>query len=145
MQREIFLFDVDGTLTPAKQKATPEFLEQFLDWLDNKEVYLVSGGSFVRLYDQLGCEAMEKISGIFPCMGNACYKNKTDETGAWIKIYENHFDPPKMLTRALDKIVEESSYPIKLGRHYEKRTGMINFSVVGLDAVSYTHLRAHET
>jgi phosphomannomutase len=134
MQREIFLFDVDGTLTPAKQKAAPEFIEQFLDWLDNKEVYLVSGGSFPRLLDQLGYEVMEKISGVFPCMGNACYKNKIDEPGAWFKIYENFFEPPKMLMRALDKIVEESSYSTKTGRHYERRTGMVNFSVVGLNA-----------
>ena len=131
MTREIFLFDVDGTLTPPKQKAAPEFLEQFSDWLVDREVYLVSGGSFPRLLDQLGVDVMNKMHGVFPCMGNACYKNKFDEENAWIKMYENDFIPPVMLTRKLDSLVAESPYSTKTGNHYENRAGMINFSIVG--------------
>ena len=134
MTREIFLFDVDGTLTPPRQKAVPEFLEQFSEWLVDREVYLVSGGSFPRLLDQLGVDVMNKMRGVFPCMGNVCYKNKLDEENAWIKMYENEFNPPPMLARKLDSLVAESPYPTKTGKHYENRTGMINFSIVGGNA-----------
>ena len=83
------------------------------------------------LNDQLGVDVMNKMHGVFPCMGNACYKNKLDEENAWIKMYENDFNPPAMLTRKLDSLVIESSYSTKTGEHYENRAGMINFSIVG--------------
>lgn len=134
MTREIFLFDVDGTLTPPKQKAAPEFLEQFSEWLVDREVYLVSGGSFPRLLDQIGVDAMNKMHGVFPCMGNVCYKNKPDEENAWIKMYENEFITPSLLSRKLDSLVKDSPYSVKTGNHYENRTGMINFSIVGRNA-----------
>ncbi len=36
----IYLFDVDGTLTPAKEKIDPRFAKAFLTWMKNKEVYI---------------------------------------------------------------------------------------------------------
>ena len=36
---DIYLFDVDGTLTPAKSKITPAFKKQFSRWMKDKEVY----------------------------------------------------------------------------------------------------------
>ena len=39
----IYLFDVDGTLTPAKSSIDPKFAKQFLDWCTDKQVYIVSG------------------------------------------------------------------------------------------------------
>ena len=46
---DIFLFDVDGTLTFAKQKIDKTFQKDLLKWMDNKEVYIVSGGTFERI------------------------------------------------------------------------------------------------
>lgn len=63
-------FDVDGTLTPAKSRVDNKFSKQFLNWMANKEVYIVSGGSFVRIIDQLGLDIVGKTSGVFACMGN---------------------------------------------------------------------------
>ena len=69
----IYLFDVDGTLTPAKAKITQPFKKTLQRWMRNKEVYIVSGGDFVRLIDQLGVDIMEMTSGVFSCMGNMFY------------------------------------------------------------------------
>tara|TARA_B100001029_G_C14879903_1_gene349346 strand:- start:6 stop:752 length:747 start_codon:yes stop_codon:yes gene_type:complete len=144
MSRDIFLFDVDGTLTPPKQKAIPEFIDQFSKWAEDREVYLVSGGSFTRLCDQLGIDVINMMTAIFPCMGNACYKNKPDEDNAWIKVYEKNFIPPPLLEKKLESIVEKSEYPVKTGRHYENRVGMINFSVVGRNANSMQRIKYAE-
>ena len=129
--RCLYLFDVDGTLTPPKQTASPEFRKDFLKWIENKEVYLVSGGSFIRLCEQLGGDVMEGIAGVFACMGNVYYKNKRDESRAWFFGYENKFTAPKKLFPTLAKIVTDSKYPVKTGEHVSERTGMINFSIVG--------------
>lgn len=132
--RKIYLFDVDGTLTPPKQKAAPKFRRQFFEWLKGKEVYLVSGGSFVRLTEQLGPGVMGSIEGVFACMGNVYYKRKKDEERAWIHEYEHKFDLSEELKESLDLAVADSKYPTKTGNHYEVRTGMVNFSIVGRNA-----------
>jgi len=132
--RKLYLFDVDGTLTPPKRKAIPKFKKQFYEWSFGKEVYLVSGGSFVRLCDQLGPEVMDNMSAVFSCMGNVCYRRKKGEPRAWFKEYENGFEPPKALLDELDMIVSMSPYEGKTGRHYEVRTGTMNFSIVGRKA-----------
>ena len=36
---DIYFFDVDGTLTPAKSKITPAFKKQFSHWMKDKERY----------------------------------------------------------------------------------------------------------
>ena len=132
--RKIYLFDVDGTLTPPKQKAVEIFRRQFFEWVKDKEVYLVSGGSFVRLTEQLSPEVMDSIEGVFACMGNTYYRRKKDESRAWFHEYEHKFEPSKELLSDLDSAVAKSKYPTKTGRHHENRTGMINFSIVGRNA-----------
>ena len=132
---KIFLFDVDGTLTPPKSKMDKGFSKQFLKWMSSREVYIVSGGTFVRIIDQVGSEILNKVSGVFACMGNIFHQRAEaiNETGysEWETIYENKFKPPRNLYKDLEKIVKESEFPIKAGNHYEERAGMVNFSIVG--------------
>ncbi len=135
---DIFLFDVDGTLTVAKQKMDTTFQKDFLKWMTGKEVYIVSGGTFERILNQVGSDVLDKTSGVFACMGNA-FLQKSDlinETGfnEWRLVYKNKFTYPKNLNRRLDSIVSKSDFPVKTGRHYEERVGMINFSIVGRNA-----------
>ena len=132
--RTIYLFDVDGTLTPPKQKAVEIFRLQFFEWVKDKEVYLVSGGSFKRLTEQLSPAVMDRIEGVFACMGNVYYRRKKGEPRAWFHEYEHKFRPNKGLIADLTKEVEKSAYPTKTGAHYDNRTGMINFSIVGTKA-----------
>ena len=145
---DVFLFDVDGTLTVAKQNIVPSFEEKFLNWMEGKEVYIVSGGTFERILGQLGTDILNKTSGIFACMGNAFLQKATvsensssyfclnNESGfnEWQLIYENNFISPDNLTDKLEYFVQKSLFPIKTGRHYEVRVGMMNFSVVGRNA-----------
>ena len=136
--KTIYLFDVDGTLTPAKSKIEQSFAKDFYNWQKQKEAYIVSGGSFPRIVDQLGRKITDQMLGVFSCMGNAHYKKITDIDGysSWSLIYENKFtvDKPKLFFSELERYVMNSGYHTKTGRHYEERVGMVNFSIVGRNA-----------
>ena len=134
----IYLFDVDGTLTPPKSKIDAKFYRVFKKWSKGKEIYIVSGGSFVRIIEQLGLGIVDQMSGIFPCMANIFHQKREqiNENGysEWDTIYENKFVPPKNLHRSLDSYVLRSDYHTKTGNHHETRVGMLNFSIVGRNA-----------
>ncbi len=135
---KIYLFDVDGTLTPAKAKIDSKFEAQFLKWMSNKEVYIVSGGSFVRIIDQLGDKIVNQTHGVFACMGNVFCQRRDDSAhrafNEWDIIYQNKFKAPPGLHEDLNRIVKESPFPLKSGNHHEERIGMLNFSIVGRNA-----------
>ena len=42
-QKNRFIFDVDGTLTPSRQAMDPEFKEWFIDFIKANKVWLVTG------------------------------------------------------------------------------------------------------
>mgnify|MGYP003147522286 CR=1 FL=1 len=134
----IYLFDVDGTLTPSKAEITPSFKNFFKSWMSKKEVYIISGGSFERIVGQLGSEITDQCAGIFGCMGNIFLQRREliNPSGfdEWEIIYENTFKAPSGFYESLDEEVRNSAYPIKTGRHHEERVGMVNFSVVGRNA-----------
>ena len=62
------MFDVDGTLTPAKSKIDPKFAKDFFNWQKGKQVYIVSGGSFLRLLNQLGRKIVDGMQGIIAAL-----------------------------------------------------------------------------
>ncbi len=136
----IYLFDVDGTLTPPKDVIDPTFATNFLKWMQNKEVYIVSGGSFVRILNQLQSPIINRCSGVFACMGNIFYQQRDTVNPSgydeWDIVYENDFKPPRGLYKDLREIVKESAFETKTGNHHEVRTGMVNFSIVGRNATS---------
>jgi len=124
---KIYLFDVDGTLTEPRQKIDEAFAEIFLKWASDKIVYLVTGSDLGKIKQQVFDELLNACTGVFCCLGNTFYKNDK-------LVFKKGFRPKLELTEDLEAYVEASSYPVKTGKHIEKRTGMINFSVVGRNA-----------
>ena len=47
-----YVFDVDGTLTPSRQKILPEMEELFLNFISIKPVYLVTGSNYEKTEEQ---------------------------------------------------------------------------------------------
>ncbi len=43
MSERLFIFDVDGTLTPSRQKMDMEFQKYFMDFCEDNFVYLITG------------------------------------------------------------------------------------------------------
>jgi phosphomannomutase len=125
--KTLYMFDVDGTLTPHRQKIRSRFQKFFLEWCEDEKFYLVTGSDLPKTESQVPKEILEKAEGVFTCMGNVLHVDGE-------LIYENVFIPPKQLMNDLDKFLKKSKYILRTGNHVEPRPGMINFSVIGRNA-----------
>jgi len=127
----IFIFDVDGTLTPSRRKMTKEFKEFFSNWIKKNNFYLVTGSDLPKLQEQM-CFFDIEAEGIFTCCGNEFWlPNPSIPITSAELIYENKFKPPKDLIEYLEKQLEKSKYHHRAGNHIEDRGSMLNFSIVG--------------
>jgi phosphomannomutase len=123
----LYLFDIDGTLTPPRQKMDEGFAEFFLPFAKENAVYLVTGSDIKKVKEQIDQRILMMCRGIFACSGNEFWKDGE-------KIYEQEFYPSHQLVTFLEQCVKDSKFPIKTGCHIEHRPGMVNFSVVGRNA-----------
>lgn len=127
--KNIFVFDVDNTLTPPRQKITDDMENVLKHFIENNKVYLVSGSDFEKIVWQLGKEITGNVKGVFGCMGNTLHKkNKL------VKLNEfSELEDPDLLSD-IQNYINASQFPVKTGNHIEKRTGMINVSTIGRNA-----------
>ena len=130
MNNSCFIFDVDGTLTDARQPMDAEFEAFFKSWMQNKNVYLVSGSDLEKIAEQIPENILLKCKGIFSCMGNEYWR---DGELVYQKEFELEDDALKWLSSKIDK----SEFDYRKPPHFEFRSGSINFSVVGRGASKY--------
>ena len=127
----IFIFDVDGTLTPSRQPMTKEFQTFFKQWIKKNKFYLVTGYDLPKLQEQMDFMDIE-AEGIFTCCGNQFWKPDPSIINISAElIYDNKFKPPENLLTYLGEELRMSDYPVKAGNHIEDRGSMLNFSIVG--------------
>ena len=128
---KVYIFDVDGTLTPSRRKMTKEFKEFFEQWALKNTFYLVTGSDLPKLQEQMN--GMEIHSnGIFTCCGNQYWQSDPAVHPKHCDlIYENKFKPPETLLTFLGHKLRMSDYHHRAGNHIEDRGSMLNFSVVG--------------
>lgn len=123
----IYIFDMDGTLTPPRKPMTEEFAEKFLPWLKNNKAFIATGSDFEKVEEQMPAKVIAAFAGIYCAMGNDLRENGK-------LSYHKDFTPAAGLTERLEEYRAKTKYPGKLYPNYiEKRTGMINFSVLGRD------------
>ena len=129
----IFIFDVDGTLTPSRQPMTEEFQKFFKQWIKKNKFYLVTGSDLPKLQEQM-CMYDIEAEGIFTCCGNQFWlPNSSVPIQSADLIYDNKFKVPRKLNKLLGTIMSNSQYPYRYGNHIEDRGSMVNFSIVGRD------------
>ena len=123
----IYVFDMDGTLTPPRKPMEEQFAKLLLPWLETNRAYLATGSDFKKVQEQLPKNIIYAFTGVFCSMGNILWqKGKT--------IYKNDYEPEAEMVDALEKQRNNTKYPGTLYPNYiEVRTGMINFSVLGRD------------
>jgi phosphomannomutase len=130
---KIFIFDIDGTLTPSRQKMTKEFQTFFKEWLKKNKFYLVTGSNIEKLQEQM-CFYDIEAEGIFTCCGNQFWRPDPSIVNISADlIYDNKFKLTKKLNKLLGTILSNSIYPHRYGNHIEDRGSMVNFSIVGRD------------
>jgi len=124
----IYIFDVDGTLTPSRKPMTEDFQDFFDLWSQNNTFYLVSGSDLEKMKEQVPLHILERAQGLFTCGGNEYY---TEWMGK--QVYYNEFKPPEELIEFLHDKMYNSPYGTRAGNHIENRGSMVNFSIVGRD------------
>lgn len=121
-----YIFDVDGTLTPSRDKMDPEFREFFVDWAKDRSVTLVTGSPKEMTIDQIGFDLWETLR-CYQCSGNDVYnKGVGIKTNDWTLSHEANIF-------LLDKL-HSSRYTVRTGKHFDHRPGLCNFSVIGRNA-----------
>ena len=121
---KIYMFDVDGTLTPSRLMMTKEFAKFFDKWSNENKYYLVTGRDLNKTKEQLPLAYIDRAQAIFTCCGNQMWRNNK-------LIYNNKFELTSKLKNTLEVILMGNQYPHRYGNHIEDRGSMVNFSIVG--------------
>ena len=124
---QIFLFDIDGTLTEPRTSMTPSFESWFYNWMQFKKVYLVTGSDMNKVREQVSERIIENCDGVFCSMANELYIDGQI-------VYQNKLNLPEELEHWLHEQFDRSSYPVKRSNNFEYRPGMLNFSIAGRDS-----------
>lgn len=128
----IFLFDVDGTLTPPREKIEKEFELFFGQWVGYQKsklnkVFLVTGSDRKKTKSQLTTPLLRLVNGVYQNCGNQLYIRNS-------LIKEFNWKMPSSLHLDILEILESSIWFGKAGKNIEERVGMINISTVGREA-----------
>ena len=122
-----FIFDVDGTLTPSRQKIDPAFHDWFLNFTKENYVYLVTGSDYPKTIEQLGKKLCESVELVYNCSGSDVWEKGKN-------IYTTDWTLPDDARNWLNIKLDESRFVLRTGLHIEERPGMVNFSIVGRHA-----------
>ena len=122
-----YIFDVDGTLTPSRGRIDPAFEKEFLEFCHTHRVFLVTGSDRDKTIEQVGEIIYNACMRVYNCSGNS----------RWIRdkeLYYNDWELPIDAKQWLTFKLDHSPFTKRTGLHFEDRTGMCNFSVVGRNA-----------
>ena len=122
----IYVFDVDGTLTPSRGVILPQMKEVLDKFLEENHCVIATGSDPSKTIEQLGEETYQKFRRAFQCSGNLVMENGE-------VIHKKDFMLPKEARLVIDAAIAVSAYPVKAGNHVEERQGMMNISFVGRD------------
>jgi len=124
MDKVKYIFDVDGTLTPSRQKIDSEFLNFLLNFAKQNDVYLVTGSDRPKTIEQIGKELYFACQRVYNCSGSDVYEKD-------ILIYRDEWTLPSDAEEFLIDELHHSKFPVRTGNHIERRPGGVNFSVLG--------------
>lgn len=81
----VVLFDLDGTLTPPRERITGENAQKILTLLDHARVGIVTGSTLAYVIEQVGKELFEAGLEVFPCNGT---EHWVFRSGSWEMVSE---------------------------------------------------------
>ncbi|KAM9700034.1 phosphomannomutase 2 [Menidia menidia] len=124
------LFDVDGTLTAARQKVTPDMAD-FLQRLRTRvRVGVVGGSDLVKIKEQLGTDVIQKMDYVFAENGLVAYKGGELLSVQSIQAHLGEQLLQDFINFCLNYMAK-IQLPRKRGTFIEFRNGMLNVSPVG--------------
>jgi phosphomannomutase len=128
--KTIVLFDVDGTLTQARGKVTPEVLSMLKELRKRCYIGFVGGSDIAKQREQLGDDVLDLFDYAFSENGLCAWKDgqplASQTFAAWLgekKLGE--------FTNFVLGYLSKLELPVKRGTFVEFRTGMLNVSPIG--------------
>ncbi|ODV92136.1 hypothetical protein CANCADRAFT_82609 [Tortispora caseinolytica NRRL Y-17796] len=131
--KTIVLFDVDGTLTPARLTIEPEVKETLQKLREKVVIGYVGGSDFAKQEEQLGKTLLDDFDYCFSENGLTAYK-------AGKKMASQSFigwlgqEKYQALAKFILRYIADIEQPVMTGTFIEFRNGMINVSPVGRNA-----------
>ena len=127
---KLVLFDVDGTLTPARQEASTEITTFLVELRERLTTGIVGGSDLVKQQEQIGDNAIHDVDYNFSENGLVAYK-KGELIGK--QSFAKHIgeDNIKRLVNFILHYIADLDIPIKRGTFIEFRNGMLNVSPIG--------------
>ena len=123
-----FIFDIDGTLTPSRTCMDISFMAKFIIFSCKHDVYLVTGSNREKTIEQIGLDVYNRAKRVYNCAGNDIYERGN-------LVYRNPWTLPDDARRFLLDELDYSQFTLKTGNHIEKRSGCVNFSILGRNAL----------
>ena len=123
-----FIFDIDGTLTPSRKCMDISFMAKFIIFSCKHDVYLVTGSNREKTIEQIGLDVYNRAKRVYNCAGNDIYEREN-------LVYRNPWTLPDDARRFLLDELDYSQFTLKTGNHIEKRSGCVNFSILGRNAL----------
>ncbi|KAK9471072.1 eukaryotic phosphomannomutase [Dipodascopsis tothii] len=129
----VVLFDVDGTLTPARLEISPEMKQLLADLRDKVAIGFVGGSDLVKQKEQLGDNVLDMFDFCFSENGLTAYRlGKQLASQSFIQwIGEDKY---RALVKFILRHLSELDLPKVRGTFIEFRNGMINVSPIGRNA-----------
>ncbi|GAB6032638.1 hypothetical protein CHUAL_011517 [Chamberlinius hualienensis] len=129
----ICLFDVDGTLTKARQLIKPQFSSTLQNLRKKCFIGVVGGSDISKIVEQLGNdleEVLQNYDYVFSENGLVAYKEGKllDNTNIQKSLGEEKL---QSLINFMLQYMSQIKLPFKRGTFIEFRSGMINVSPVG--------------
>lgn len=129
----IVLFDVDGTLTPARLTISDEMRQLLKDLRQKVVIGFVGGSDLAKQKEQLGDNVLLDFDYCFSENGLTAYKSGTAlASQSFIEwISEEQYNK---LAKFILRYLSEIDLPKRRGTFVEFRNGMVNVSPIGRNA-----------
>ncbi|KJH47285.1 eukaryotic phosphomannomutase [Dictyocaulus viviparus] len=133
MAKTILVFDVDGTLTPPRQKIYDDTKQFLAEVRNHVPVAIVGGSDLTKIVEQLADSKEELLSQfdyVFSENGLVAFKGNE---GYPSRAIQDHIGEERLQTliNFTLKYFSELTLPVKRGNFIEFRKGMLNLSPIG--------------
>lgn len=132
-EETIFLFDVDGTLTPSREKVTPEMIAFLKELKEKVNIGFVGGSDLPKQQEQLGDNCTELFTYCFPENGLSFIKNSKEVSSESYLNFIGNEEHGRLVRRVMALLSELSveEVPKMRGNFIELRRSMVNISPIG--------------
>jgi len=126
----IVLFDVDGTLTKARNSIEQPMIDSLRALKKKVYVGVVGGSDLHKITEQIGLDMINEMDYVFSENGQYVLKDGKFVVKVSIRDYLGEENLKKIINFSL-RYIADLDIPIKRGTFIEYRSGMLNISPIG--------------